>query len=179
MQFQTNKKHSSTSVHSSKTIATTSMFATLALIFSYIEAILPFSLGIPGVKLGLANFVIIVALYKMNFKYAFFINLIRITISGLLFSGVFGMFYSLSGGLLSLLIMYLLKRTQMFSMVGVSMAGGVAHNLGQLLTASLIVSNFKMFFYFPVLMFSGLLTGILIGILSYIISDKIPKKLFQ
>lgn len=175
MQSQINSPKS----NKSKTIATTAMFATLALIFSYIEAIIPFSVGIPGIKLGLANFVIIVALYKMGIKYAFFINLIRITISGLLFSGVFGIFYSLAGGLLSLFTMWILKNTKLFSMVGVSMAGGVAHNLGQLLIASLIVSNLKMFLYFPVLMFSGLFTGILIGILSYIISKKLPKELFM
>lgn len=91
---------------------------------------------------------------------------------------VFGAVYSLAGGLLSLLVMYLLKKSNLFSAVGISMAGGVAHNLGQLLIAALIVSNMKLFFYFPVLLFSGLISGILIGIVTYFILKKLPKSLF-
>lgn len=162
-----------------KILALSAMFACLALIFSYVEAIIPFNAGIPGVKLGLANLVIIIALYEMDFRYALSINIIRIFISGLLFSGVFGTLYSLAGGLLSLLVMWALKKTGLFSMVGVSMAGGVAHNIGQLLVASAIVSNLKMFLYFPILMFSGLATGILIGIAAYTIDQKVPKNLFS
>lgn len=162
-----------------KRLAISSMFATLALIFSYVEAIIPFSVGIPGIKLGIANLVIIIALYEMNFKYAFTINVLRILIAGLLFNGVFGALYSLAGGLLSLLVMWLLKKTNLFSMVGVSMAGGVAHNMGQLLVAALIVSNLKMFLYFPILMFSGIVSGIMIGIVAYVIDKKIPKSLFK
>ena len=139
------------------------MFACLALIFSYVEAIIPFNAGIPGVKLGIANLVVIIALYEMNFRYAFAINALRILISGLLFSGVFGALYSLAGGFLSLCVMWLLKKTNLFSMIGVSMAGGVAHNMGQLLVAALVVSNLKMFLYFPILMFSGIASGIMIA----------------
>lgn len=160
-------------------LAMSAMFACLALIFSYVEALIPFDAGIPGVKLGLANLVIIIALYEMGFRYALTINLIRIFISGLLFSGVFGMLYSLAGGVLSLTVMALLKKTGLFSMAGVSMAGGVAHNMGQLLAAAAVVSNLHMFLYFPVLMWSGLVTGILIGITSFIIDDKLPKSLFR
>ena len=120
-------------------IAVSAMFAALALIFSYIEAILPLSTGIPGVKLGIANLVVILALYNMNFRYAMGINVIRILVAGLLFNGLFGALYSLAGGVVSLTVMWLLKRTGLFSMAGVSMAGGVAHNLGQLLVASALV----------------------------------------
>lgn len=162
-----------------KALALSAMFACLALIFSYVEAMIPFSVGIPGVKLGLANLVIIIALYEMNFRYALVINLIRILISGLLFSGMFGALYSLAGGLLSLAVMWALKKTNLFSMVGVSMAGGVAHNMGQLLVAAAVVSNLRMFLYFPILMFSGLITGILMGISAYIIDEKVPKNLFR
>lgn len=162
-----------------KRLAISSMFATLALIFSYVEAIIPFNAGIPGVKLGIANLVVIIVLYEMNFKYAFAINALRILIAGLLFSGVFGALYSLAGGLLSLIVMWLLKKSKLFSMVGVSMAGGVAHNMGQLLVASLVVSNLKMFLYFPVLMFSGIASGIMIGIVAYVIDKKVPKSLFK
>lgn len=162
-----------------KFIATSAMFVCLALVFSYVEVLVPFSVGIPGVKLGLANLVIIIALYEMDFKYAFVINAIRIVIAGLLFSGFFGMMYSIAGGLLSILVMWALKKTGLFSMIGVSMAGGLAHNLGQLLVAAFLVSNLKMFIYFPILMFSGIGSGILIGIVSYIIDKKLPKYLFR
>ena len=162
-----------------KRMAISSMFVCLALIFSYVEAVIPFNAGIPGVKLGIANLVVIIVLYEMNFRYAFAINCMRIFIAGLLFNGVFGALYSLAGGLLSLIVMWLLKKTKLFSMVGVSMAGGVAHNMGQLLVAALIVSNLKMFLYFPILMFSGIASGIMIGIVAYVIDKKLPKSLFK
>lgn len=159
-------------------IAVSAMFAALALIFSYIEAILPLSTGIPGVKLGIANLVVILALYNMNFRYAMGINVIRILVAGLLFNGLFGALYSLAGGVVSLTVMWLLKRTGLFSMTGVSMAGGVAHNMGQLLVASALVSNLKMFVYLPVLMFSGIAAGILIGITASVINERVPKDVF-
>jgi len=152
------------------------LLAALALIFSYIEVLIPFNPVIPGIKLGIANLVIIIALYYLGPKYALTVNLVRICIAGLLFNGVFGALYSLSGGLLSWVVMVLLKKTGVFSVTGVSMAGGVAHNLGQLLTAAFIVSNIKVFIYFPVLIFSGLICGTLIGILSYLILKKLPDK---
>lgn len=155
------------------------MLSALALIFSYIEAIIPFNAGIPGIKLGIANLVILVCLYTLGFRYTLAINLIRILVAGLLFNGFFGALYSLAGGILSLLIMVLLKKTSLFSPVGISMAGGVAHNTGQLLVAALIVSNMKLFIYFPVLLFSGLISGIFIGILTYLILKKLPVHLFD
>ena len=159
-------------------IAASAMFAALALIFSYIEAILPLSTGIPGVKLGIANLVVILALYNMNFRYAMGINVIRILVAGLLFNGLFGALYSLAGGVVSLTVMWLLKKTGLFSMAGVSMAGGVAHNMGQLLVASALVSNLKMFVYLPVLMFSGIAAGILIGITASVVNERVPKDVF-
>lgn len=150
------------------------MFTALALIFSYVEFLIPLPVPVPGIKLGLANLVIIIAIYRMSFKYAFTINCVRIVASGLLFSGVFGMLYSFAGGILSLVVMYVLYRTGRFSMVGISMAGGVMHNLGQLLTACLIVSNISLMSYFAVLLFSGLISGILIGIMAYNIEKRLP-----
>lgn len=158
-------------------IALAAMMAALALIFSYIEAIIPFNIGIPGIKLGIANLVILVSLYMLGLGYTLAIDVIRILVAGLLFNGVFGAVYSLAGGLLSLVVMYLLKKTGLFSVVGISMAGGVAHNLGQLLAAAFIVSTIKIFLYFPVLMFSGIVSGILIGIVTYLILKKLPKTL--
>lgn len=158
-------------------VALAAMMSALALIFSYIEAIIPFNFGIPGIKLGIANLVILTSLYILGTRYTFAINVLRILVAGLLFNGLFGALYSLAGGLLSLFVMVLLKKTGLFSTIGISMAGGVAHNLGQLLVAALIVSNMKLFFYFPVLLFSGIISGILIGILTHLILKKLPKSL--
>ena len=155
-------------------VALTGLMASLALIFSYVEVLFPFNAGIPGVKLGLANLVPLIILYRLDARYAFAANLIRVILAGLLFSGVFGMIYSLAGGILSIIVMYLLYRTNKFSMVGVSMAGGVCHNLGQLMTAVVLLQNTGILSYFPVLLFSGLISGILIGILAYIIEKRLP-----
>ena len=150
------------------------LMAALALIFSYIEVLIPFNFGIPGIKLGIANLVIIVALYYLGTRYALLINIIRILIGGLLFSGVFGMLYSMAGALLSMLVMVLVKKCGLFSVTGVYMAGGVAHNLGQLLVAAFLVSNLKIFVYFPVLVISGVVSGAVIGILAYLVLKKLP-----
>lgn len=170
---------SASSARRTKRLTTAAMFAALALIFSYIEFLIPISIGIPGIKLGFANLVIIIALYEMDFRYALAINLVRIGLSGLLFSGVFAMLYSLAGGLTSLLVMALLRKTGRFSMIGVSMAAGVSHNFGQLVVAALVIENAKMFIYFPVLVFSGIAAGIGIGILAAVLDRKVPKQLFR
>ena len=157
-----------------KKITISALMAALALIFSYIEVIIPFNPGIPGIKLGIANLVIIVALYYLGAKYAFTVNLVRVLIAGLLFTGFFGAAYSLAGALLSFAVMIFLKRTKLFSVVGISMAGGVAHNLGQLLVAAFLIANTKIFLYFPVLIFSGMISGAAIGVLSYLILKRLP-----
>lgn len=170
----------SASFNQSKTqrIAMASLLAALALIFSYVEAVIPVPIAIPGIKLGIANLAVLIALYRFDFKHAMSINVIRIIVSGLLFNGIFGALYALSGGILSLSVMWILKKTDLFSMVGVSMAGGVAHNIGQILVASVIVSDLRMFMYLPVLMFSGIISGIIIGILAYYVQRalRIDKK---
>ena len=122
-------------------IAITGLLAALALIFSYVEVLFPLNAGIPGIKLGLANLVPLVIMYRMDARYAFAANLIRVLLAGLLFSGLFAALYSLAGSCVSFLIMYLLKKTDRFSIIGVSMAGGVFHNLGQLAVAILLVSG--------------------------------------
>ena len=105
------------------------------------------------------------------------VNVLRILVAGLLFNGAFGAMYAMAGGVLSLCFMYLLKKTNLFSTVGISMAGGVAHNLGQLLVAALIVSTMKLFYYFPVLLFSGMISGILIGIVASLTLKRLPANL--
>lgn len=151
--------------------------SSLALIFSYVEAIIPFNAGIPGVKLGIANIVTVIALYKLSIKHAAIVSFIRIMVAGFLFSGLFGAIYSLAGATVSLIGMIFLKKTGRFSIAGVSMAGGVLHNLGQLLVASFLIKDLRIFFYFPILLFSGLASGIAIGIAATLIMRVLPKNL--
>ncbi|MDY3926653.1 MAG: Gx transporter family protein, partial [Anaerotignum sp.] len=120
----------------------------------------------PGVKLGLANVIIIIMMYFMDTKSAFFVSLIRVVLSGLLFAGFAGLLYSLAGAMLSFAVMALLKKTDKFSIVGVSIAGGVFHNVGQIIVAALAVENVKMAYYLPFLLVSGVVTGMLIGIVA-------------
>lgn len=160
-------------------VALTSMMASLALIFSYVEVLFPFNAGIPGVKLGLANLVPLIILYRLDARYAFAANLIRVILAGLLFSGLFAALYSLAGSLTSFLVMYLLKKTRLFSVIGVSTAGGVFHNLGQLTVAMLAVSGPQLIHYMPVLIISGMIAGIIVGIGASILLDRIPEKLFR
>lgn len=159
---------------SARRIAFAALLAALALIFSYIEVILPFTPGLPGVKLGIANLVVVVALYRLGPGYGLAVNLVRVFLAGLLFSGAFGILYSLAGALLSYCTMILLKRTDLFSVTGVSIAGGVAHNLGQMIIAAVIVGNAGAFAYFPVLLFSGIVSGALIGLLAWLILRRLP-----
>lgn len=151
---------------SAQFVARVALMASLALIFSYIEAIIPYNPGIPGIKLGIANVVTVIALYKYGWKEAASVSVIRIIVAGLLFNGVFGMLYSLAGAVLSLIGMIGLKKTGLFSAIGVSMAAGVLHNMGQLFVAAALIEDLRIFFYFPVLLFSGIAAGILVGIIS-------------
>jgi heptaprenyl diphosphate synthase len=149
-----------------KKIAYLGLFLALALICSYIETLIPFHIGIPGVKLGLTNIVIVWALYLMGTKEALLISVLRIVLSGMMFGNAFSIAYSMAGGLLSFLAMFLLKKTNQFKCVTVSITGGIFHNIGQLCIAAVIVQNYSIFYYIPVLMVSGIITGLLIGIIS-------------
>lgn len=149
-----------------KKVAYLGVFTALALIFSYVESLIPLHIGMPGVKLGLANLMIVLALYKMGPTEASVIAIVRIVLSGFLFGNLFSIFYSLSGSICSLAAMIPLKRTKLFSVIGVSMAGGVCHNVGQLMIAIILVDSFSVIYYLPVLILSGMLTGILIGVIS-------------
>lgn len=142
------------------------VFTALALIFSYVESLIPIHFGIPGVKLGLANLIIVIALYKMSTNEAYILSVIRIVLAGFMFGNLFAILYSLAGGMLSLTIMCILKKTDKFSAYGVSMAGGVFHNVGQLLMAAIVLESVSIGYYFPVLLISGLATGFVIGVIA-------------
>lgn len=147
-------------------IAYFGVFTALALIFSYVETLIPVSFGIQGVKLGLANLIIVIALYKMKLKEVYLLSVTRILLSGFLFGNYFSILYSLAGGLLSLTVMAILKKREGYTVIGISAAGGVFHNVGQLLVAMAVVESLAISGYLPVLLIAGLLTGILIGILA-------------
>ena len=149
-----------------KRVAYCAMLSALAMIFGYVEALIPVNFGIQGVKLGLANLVIVVALYLLPTHQVLFIQIARIILVSFLFGNLSMMIYSLAGGLLSFLVMSLLKKAGGFSVIGVSIAGGVTHNIGQLIVAILVVQNMKIAYYASVLMIAGLITGGLIGMLA-------------
>lgn len=142
------------------------MFLALALICSYVESLIPFYFGVPGVKLGLTNIVVVLMLFCMGAKEAFCISVLRILLAGFLFGNPFSILYSLGGGILSFLVMLFLKSTGKLKVISISVAGGMFHNIGQLLVASVVVENYNLFYYAPILLAAGFVTGFLIGILA-------------
>lgn len=142
------------------------VFTALALIFSYVETLIPVNFGIPGAKLGLANLIIVIFLYKTNWREALLLSVVRIVLSGFIFGNLFAILYSLAGGILSLAVMVLLQKSGKFSVIGVSIAGGASHNVGQLIVAMIVVETYQVGYYLPVLLVAGVITGALIGIIS-------------
>ncbi len=142
------------------------VFTALALILSYVETLIPINFGIPGAKLGLANLIIVIVLYKTDWKEALLLSVTRIVLAGFIFGNMFSILYSLAGGILSLAVQAVLKKQGSFSVAGVSIAGGVSHNIGQLIVAMIVVETYQVGYYLPVLLISGLLTGLLIGVIS-------------
>ncbi|MBR4754861.1 MAG: Gx transporter family protein [Lachnospiraceae bacterium] len=157
-------------------IAYYGLLVALAFIFSYVESLFPINLGIPGVKLGLANLVVIVSLYIFGIREAAVISFIRIVLSGITFGSPAAMVYSLAGGVLSLLIMVIARKTNKFSTMGVSVAGGVFHNVGQIIVAMIVLETQSLIYYLPVLIISGLVAGVIIGILAAEIIKRLPKE---
>ena len=156
-----------------KKIALYGLLVTLAFILSYIESLFPLTLSIPGIKMGLANLVVIVALYKMGVKEAFSLSILRIILVGFTFGSPSTMMFSMAGGILSWLMMVLFKKSKLFSMTGVSIIGGIAHNIGQIIVSIYVVDNIKIIYYLPFLLVSGVITGALIGILAAMIMKRL------
>lgn len=149
-----------------KKIAWIGLFIAIAFVLSYVEAMLPINLGVPGIKLGLPNLVILICLYECSVKDAFFVSLVRILLCGLTFGSLSTMLYSLAGGVLSLALMSLLKKTDHFSVYGVSIAGGVSHNLGQIIVAVLVLQTGLLLYYLPFLLLAGCIAGVAIGFIA-------------
>jgi len=145
----------------------------LALVLGYVESLVPVYLGAPGVKLGLANLVTMVGLYCMGTKETALISVVRVLLSGILFGPPSAI--GLAGTALSLTVMALCKRFRLFGMVGVSILGGVAHNIGQFLMAAFVVNTFGVFSYLPVLLTAGCAAGALIGLLGGILVGRVNR----
>ncbi|MBE6900343.1 MAG: Gx transporter family protein [Ruminococcaceae bacterium] len=155
-----------------KKVAMLGLSIALAMIMSYIEVLVPLSFAVPGIKMGLANIVIIFVLYKIGTKEAILVSLIRVILVSLLFSNVMAMWYSLAGAVLSLGIMWILKKTDKFSVVGVSIAGGIMHNVGQIIMAVIVLGTEQIALYLPVLIITGTATGVVIGIVSGLVINR-------
>lgn len=152
-----------------------SVMIAFALILSYIEYLVPFYFGAPGIKLGLANFVIVLMIYRFGWKEALAVNGIRIILSGFLFGNLFAIMYSIAGAMISFLFMLIIKKIKGFSILGVSICGGVTHNIGQLLIAMFVVHTTGVLYYIPVLLVGGVTTGLLIGILASQVLKRLPQ----
>ena len=159
----------------SKQVSRYALLIALAMVLSWLESLVPISAAVPGMKLGLTNLVVIFALYRMRSVDAAIISFVRVLLVSFTFGNAYAFAYSMAGAVLSLLIMLALKKSGRFSTVGVSIAGGVGHNLGQIIVAALVLETEKIFFYLPVLMVSGMAAGVCIGLLGGIITERLKK----
>lgn len=153
-----------------------SLLIALAFVLSYIENLIPLSLGVPGAKLGLANLATLVSLYTVGTGRAAFVCLVRIVLTGFTFGNLSMMIYSLAGGGLSLAVMVLLKRAGA-SMVSVSVLGGVAHNIGQLTVAALAMETAGVFSYLPFLLAAGTVAGAFVGLAGGMVTERLKRAL--
>ena len=157
-----------------KKLTLLALLTAAAMILSYVESLLP-SAGIPGVKMGLANIAVIFALYRLGWREALGVSLVRVAMVSTLFGSLSALLYSLSGAVLSLAVMALLRKTDRFSSTGVSVAGGVAHNAGQIIMAILLLGNARLVYYYPILAVSGVGGGILTGLAAGMLIRRIPE----
>ena len=155
-----------------KKVALYGLLVALAMLLSWVETMVPVTTLVPGMKLGLTNLVVMVALYELGEKDAFILSMVRILLVSMTFGNMAALMYSLAGGILSFVVMAVLKRTGIFSMTGVSVAGGVAHNIGQIIVASFILDT-MLAGYLPILLISGLGAGVIIGILGAEIARRV------
>ena len=154
------------------------VYIALAMVLAYIEVIIPpLFPAVPGIKMGLPNIIIVFLLYRRGPAFAAIVSFLRIILVSMIFGNVVMAIYSLAGGILSLLVMLFLRRLHFLSTVGVSVAGGVAHNVGQILTAMLLLETAELGYYLIVLTITGTVSGILIGLCGYLLLKRIPNKI--
>lgn len=160
-----------------KTIALAGVLTTLGLVLSYLEALIPLPIGIPGVKLGLANLAVLIALDRLGPRVALTVSILRISLASLLFGTVVSAAYAFSGGLLSFLVMLLLLRSGRFTVIGASLAGGAAHNIGQLAAAAVVLGTTHVVVYLPALLVCGVAAGLLTGVCAAAVLKRLPNAL--
>ena len=156
-----------------KKIAVLALAIALAMILSFVESQIPAFVAIPGVKIGLANIAVVFVLYKLGWKEAVLISLVRVVMVSMLFGTLVSLFYSVAGAVLSLTGMVLLKKTGLFSTVAVSVTGGVLHNVGQILMACLLLETNVIVYYLPFLILSGVIAGVVIGVVAAIMVNRV------
>lgn len=157
-----------------KRITILSLFCALAMIMSYLESLIPLPLPF-GIKVGLPNIIIVFILCRIGAKEAIAVSIIRVLLVSLLFGNAVSLSYSLAGAILSLIIMIILNSLKNFSTIGISVAGGVAHNAGQIIVACIIMDTAQISFYLPILAISGIIAGVLVGIAGHLLIKKTPK----
>ena len=155
------------------TVALYGLLTALALVLSFVETLIPIPIPIPGVKLGLANLVTVVGLYLIGIPGTIAVTLVRIVLVGFSFGNPYTIIYGLSGSFLSLLVMAILKKTGRFSQISISVLGGIAHNIGQITFAAVIVQTSGVFYYLPFLIAAGCSAGTLIGIVGGLITGRL------
>ena len=158
-------------------IARMGLLVALSMILSYVESLIPAFVAVPGVKVGLANIVVIFALYTLGPIEALIVSLLRVILSSFLFGSVLSLLYSLSGALLSIGGMILMKKLKIFSTTVVSVTGGVLHNVGQILVACLVLETDVLLYYLPVLILSGVITGAVIGIIASLVIKRLENNI--
>ena len=160
---------------STKQMVTLSVLVAVAMILSYVESMIPAFVAVPGVKMGLSNIATVFALYSLGWPYAICVSVVRVLLSSLLFGNFVSLIYSLSGAFLALGLMILLKKLDKFSIVGVSVAGGVGHNIGQTIAACIVMENAAISLYIIPLLVSGTISGVLIGLVAGNLVERIKK----
>ena len=156
-----------------KKLVTLAVTVSVAMILSFVESRIPSFVAIPGVKVGLANIAVIFALYKLGWREALAVSLVRVALVALLFGSVVSLAYSTAGAILSLAVMILLRKTGVFTEVAVSVVGGITHNVGQILVAFLLLETGVVFYYLPFLLVSGIIAGIAVGVASSLLVKKV------
>lgn len=160
----------------SRKITIISLLVCLGLILSYFEMLIPPIVPFPGIKLGLSNLPVLIALYYFSYKESIYVAILKVILVATLFTGINGFMYAFAGTILSLIIMMFLHKIGKNSIIGVSFSGAVFHNLGQILVACILLDNFKIFYYFPPLIIGGLVSGTIIGIVGLKVLTYISRK---
>ncbi|MBQ6360796.1 MAG: Gx transporter family protein [Lachnospiraceae bacterium] len=155
-------------------IAEYGLLGSLAMVLSYVESQMPVFFAVPGMKLGLTNLVVLLALYRRGERAAFAVNIVRIVLTAFTFGSLSAMLYSLAGGIVSFLVMVLCRRSGKFSMTGVSIAGGVSHNIGQTAVAVFVLETAQLAYYLPFLMIAGTAAGFAVGLTGSLVAKRLP-----